>query len=62
VPPLPQNLRELQARIIDVDREMLQRVWSELDFRIDICRIVRGGHIEHLLGMYIFETLIIPVQ
>ena len=25
---------------------MLQRVWSELDYRIDICRLTRGGHIE----------------
>ena len=58
MPPLPQNLRELQARITaainDVDREMLQRVWSELNFRIDICRIMRCGHIEHLFGMYKF--------
>ena len=26
------------------------RVWQELDYRIDICRVTKGGHIEHLLG------------
>jgi len=24
------------------------RVWQELDYRIDICRITKGGYIEHL--------------
>jgi len=28
--------------------QMLQRVWQELDYRIDICRVTKGGHIEHL--------------
>jgi hypothetical protein len=31
-----------------VDRDMLTRVWNEMDYRIDICRITEGGHIEHL--------------
>ena len=26
----------------------VQRVWQELDYRIDICRVTKGGHIEHL--------------
>ena len=25
-----------------------QRVWQELEYRIDVCRITRGVHIEHL--------------
>jgi hypothetical protein len=25
-------------------------VWQELDYRTDICRVTKGGHIEHLLG------------
>jgi hypothetical protein len=29
---------------------MLQHMWQELDYRIDICRITNGGHIEHLSG------------
>jgi hypothetical protein len=31
-----------------IDRQMLQRVWQELDYRIDICRVTKDGHIEHL--------------
>jgi hypothetical protein len=31
-----------------IDRQMLQRVWQELDYRIDICRVTKGEHIEHL--------------
>jgi len=30
---------------------MLQAVWNELDFRVDVCRITKGAHIEHLYGM-----------
>ena len=26
----------------------VQCAWQELDYRIDICRITKGGHIEHL--------------
>jgi hypothetical protein len=52
VPPMPRDLPQLQQRIMEavaaIDRQMLQRVWQELDYRIDICRITKGGHIEHL--------------
>jgi len=27
---------------------MLQTVWNELDFRVDVCRITKGAHIENL--------------
>jgi len=27
---------------------MLQTVWKELDYRVDVCRITKGAHIEHL--------------
>ena len=41
---------ELQERITaavkSVTPDMLQRVWSELDYRIDVYRVTRGGHIE----------------
>jgi len=26
----------------------VQRVWQELDYRIDFCRVTKGVHIEHL--------------
>jgi len=43
---------ELKVRIrtanetITVDK--LQIVWNELDYRVDVCRITKGAHIEHL--------------
>jgi len=52
VPPLPASIPELKVRIrtatetITVDT--LQTVWNELDYRVDVCRITKGAHIEHL--------------
>jgi len=52
VPPLPRDLAGLKARIIaavkNTDAPMLTRVWQELEYRIDVCRVTRGAHIEHL--------------
>jgi len=52
VPPLPANLQDLRNRITAamalVDRDMLTHVWNEMDYRIDVCRITKGGHIGHL--------------
>ena len=33
-----------------IGRQMLQRVWHELDHRMDICRGIKNGNIEHLKG------------
>ena len=53
-PPLPANLQDLSNRITAavalVDRDMLTRVWNEMDYDVDVCRITKGGHIEHLWG------------
>ena len=27
---------------------MLTSVWQELEYRIDVCRVTRGAHIEHI--------------
>ena len=27
---------------------MLTRVWQKLEYRIDVCRVTRSAHIEHL--------------
>ena len=52
VPRLPVSLNELKQRIrtavVSVDEDMLRSVWTKLDYRIDICRVTRGSHIEHL--------------
>jgi len=49
---LPRDLADLKARIIaavkTIDAPMLTRVWRELEYRIDVCRVTRGAHIEHL--------------
>jgi len=34
----------ITAAVKSVTPDMLQRVWSELDYRIDVCRVTRGGH------------------
>jgi len=34
-----------------ITANMLQTVWNELDYRVDVCRITKGAHIEHLWGM-----------
>jgi hypothetical protein len=31
-----------------IDVPLLTRVWQELEYRIDVCRVTRGAHIEHL--------------
>ena len=28
--------------------DVLQTVWNELDYRVDVCRITKGAHIEQL--------------
>ena len=41
--------RDIQAdrrAVNSVTPDMLQRVWSELDYRVDVCRVTRGGNIQ----------------
>ena len=52
VPPLPRDLDYLKVPIIaavtNIDAPMLKRVWQELEYRIDVCRVTRSAHIEYL--------------
>jgi hypothetical protein len=52
VPPVPVTLDDLKQRITTatagVDEDMLTRVWQEFGYRVDICRVTKGAHIEHL--------------
>jgi hypothetical protein len=52
VPPLPRDVADVKPRIIaavkNIDAPMLTCVWQELEYRIDVCRVTRGAHIEHL--------------
>ena len=51
IPPLPRDLADLKAQIIaavkNIDVPMLTRVWQELEYRTDVCRVTRGAYIEH---------------
>ena len=52
VPPIPRDVDELKARITEavstVDSAMMGRVGQKLDYRLDVCRVTNGAHIEHL--------------
>jgi hypothetical protein len=32
----------------NIDALMMTRVWQDLEYRIDVCHVTRGAHIEHL--------------
>ena len=55
VPPLPASIPEVKVRIKTaietITADMLQTVWNELDYRVDVWRITKSTHIEHLKGM-----------
>ena len=36
------------AAFAAVTRDLLMRVWTEMDYRLDICRVTKGAHIESL--------------
>jgi 6-pyruvoyl-tetrahydropterin synthase len=51
-PPMPVDLQELRDRIVNdialVDFTFLNKLWDELEYRLDICRTTWDSHIEHL--------------
>jgi hypothetical protein len=40
--------QRITTAVACVDEDMLRSVWTELDCRIDICRMTKGSYIEHL--------------
>ena len=42
--PTPQIIAALK----NIDAPILTRLRQELEYRIDVCRVTRGAHIEHL--------------
>lgn len=44
---------ELRGRLINeyaaITRDMLVRVWMEIEYRLDICRVPKSVHIESLV-------------
>jgi len=50
VQPLPMSLKELCDRITHalqtITADMLHRVWDESDYRVDVCLVTQGAHIQ----------------
>jgi hypothetical protein len=46
------TVQEIRDRITHALRvitaDMLHRVWDEFDYRVDVCRVTQGAHIEGL--------------
>jgi len=38
----------IRTAIETINADMLQTVWNELDYRVDVCRITKGTNIENL--------------
>jgi hypothetical protein len=36
------------ASVKSIDAPMLMHVWQEFEYRINMCLVTRGAHIEHL--------------
>ncbi|GBL83059.1 hypothetical protein AVEN_165291-1 [Araneus ventricosus] len=52
VPRMSKTIEELKVCICNVlasvTEQMLQNVWREMDYRLDVVRVTKGSHIEHL--------------
>ena len=46
------SLKELRDRIKHalqtITADILHRVWDEFDYRVDVCRVTQGSHVEGL--------------
>jgi len=38
----------IRTAIETIAADMLQTVWNEFDYRVDVCRITKDAHTEHL--------------
>jgi len=45
---IPELKVRISTAIETITTDMLQTVWNELDYRVDVCRITKVSHIEHL--------------
>ena len=45
---IPELKVRIRTAIETITANMLQTVWNELNYRVDVCRITKGAHIEHL--------------
>jgi len=44
---VPEMKVRIRTAIETITVDMLQTVWNELDYRVDVCRITKGARIEH---------------
>jgi hypothetical protein len=55
------RLNELKQRITtavaSVDEDILRSVWTELEYRIDICRVTKGAHTTFVTASYKLKTM-----
>ena len=45
---IPELKVGIRTAIETITADMLQTVWNELDYRVDVCRITKSAHIENL--------------
>jgi hypothetical protein len=52
VPLFPTSILKLKVQIRTaietITADMIQTDWNKLDYRVNVCRITNGAHIEHL--------------
>jgi hypothetical protein len=52
IQPMPEDFQELRERVFDaiavVDTTFLNKLLDELEYPLDVCRILVGSQIEHL--------------
>jgi hypothetical protein len=55
IPPFPSTLDELKNQITivveSITKDMLQEVWNEFDYRLDVIHVTKGAHIEHFISI-----------
>jgi hypothetical protein len=58
---LPERWKWIIAVTSEIDHGMLQWVWAEMDYLLDICQVATGEHIEHLQvlknGEFLFPSV-----
>ena len=45
---IPELKVRIRTAIETITADMLQTVWNELDYRVDVCRVTKGAHTEQL--------------
>jgi hypothetical protein len=58
---LPEVRRGIITVISEIDCDLLHRAKVAMDYRLDVCRVTKGGHLQHIWGMQkILGALLCP--